>query len=168
VRAAAGQYKVHFLHPDHSDTIVDLKADGEILDIRFPEGAWSVSGLVVQGPRSKLPLEPQVFPKRLVRPVISHEPPVTAVGGQPVTLNIRISPKADASIIRLHYRPVNQKAAFKTIEKSADDDSFIIPSEDVSAQWDLMYYFEILTRGGSGWFQPDPQEATPYYVIPVR
>ena len=31
-----------------------------------------------------------------------------------------------------------------------------------------MYYFEILNRGGSGWFQPDPQTATPYYVVKVE
>jgi hypothetical protein len=34
--------------------------------------------------------------------------------------------------------------------------------------WDLMYYFEILNRAGGGWFYPDPQNATPYYVVKVR
>jgi hypothetical protein len=168
VHALGGEYKVHFLHPDQSDTIADLKTDGEFLNIRFPEGEWSISGLVIQGPRSKLPLKQQIFPKRLARPVTKHEPPVSAAGGQPVTLNIRISPALSGARIRLHYRPVNQKAQFKTIERGGDEQSFIIPGEDVSANWDLMYYFEIVNRGGNGWFQPDPQEATPYYVIKVR
>jgi hypothetical protein len=44
---------------------------------------------------------------------------------------------------------------------------FVIPGEEVVADWDLMYYFEILARE-DGWFYPDPQTATPYIVVPVQ
>jgi hypothetical protein len=165
VKAAPGEYKVHFLHPDRSDTIADWQTDGQFLDIRFPEGDWSVSGLIIQGLRSNLPPDPQAFPKLLPRPEITHEPPVSAVEGEPVALNIRICPAANVSRIRLYYRPLNQKAQFKTIDHAASEQSFTIPGEDVSANWDLMYYFEILNQGAGGWFQPDPQQTTPYYVI---
>ena len=63
---------------------------------------------------------------------------------------------------------MNQQARFKTLENKAGDASFTIPAEDVPASWDLMYYFEILNAGGTGWFQPDPYVATPYYVVKVQ
>ena len=168
VKAEPGEYKVHFLHPDRSETITDWKTEGEFLNIRFPEGDWSVSGSVIQGPKSKRSLDPQVLPKLLPRPTIAHNPPVSASEGQPVTLEIQIVPATQVTRVRLHYRPLNQKAKFKTIEKVAGEKSFTIPGEDLSAKWDLMYYFEILNEGGSGWFHPDPRKATPYYVIKVQ
>jgi hypothetical protein len=30
-----------------------------------------------------------------------------------------------------------------------------------------MYYFEVLNSDGSGWFQPDPETQTPYYVVNI-
>jgi hypothetical protein len=39
--------------------------------------------------------------------------------------------------------------------------TFTIPGEDISARWDLMYYFEVLNKEKSGWFYPDPASATP-------
>jgi hypothetical protein len=54
------------------------------------------------------------------------------------------------------------------LELAAGQSTFTIPSGDLSPKWDLMYYFEILNTGGSGWFQPDPRATTPYYVVKVR
>ena len=82
-----------------------------------------------------------------------------------IALTLRIAPASSVSSVRLHYRPVNQLAKFKTIEKRDGPYSFTIPASDISPKWDLMYYFEILNTGRSGWFQPDPHTATPYYVI---
>jgi hypothetical protein len=70
-------------------------------------------------------------------------------------------------MVRLHYRPVNQLAKFKTLEAKPGG-VFQIPAEDVSANWDLMYYFEVLNDQKTGWFQPDPLVATPYYVVKVN
>jgi hypothetical protein len=167
VKANSGEYKVRFLHPDRSETTLDLKTEGEFLDIATPDGDWSISGLVIQGPKSKLPLNPQELPKLLPRPGISHQPPSTADAGHSIGLRIQITPATNVTAIRLHYRPVNQKAQFKIIEHTSADGSFTIPQEDVSPKWDLMYYFEILNPAGSGWFQPDPLVTTPYYVIKV-
>ena len=168
VKADAGEYQVHFLHPDRSEAVAHLKADGGFLNVAFPEGEWTVSGLVIQGPKSKLPLEPQRFARPMPRPAIAHQPPATAKAGQAVALQLTLSNAAAVTAIRLYYRPVNQLAKFKTIENAAGRTSFTIPGEDVSAKWDLMYYFEILNTGGSGWFHPDPQAATPYYVVKVQ
>lgn len=167
VKTEPGEYDVHFLHPDRSEESMELKAEGGFLNVAFPQGDWWVSGLVIQGPGSRRPLEAQTFPKLLPRPAIAHEPPTTVVAGQPITLRIQISPSAEVSSIRLYYRPVDQEAKFKMIENAGSDGVFTIPGADVSERWDLMYYFEILNNRGSGWFQPDPRVATPYYVVKV-
>ena len=80
-----------------------------------------------------------------------------------MTLRLAVS-GAHVRGIRLHYRPLNQLAQFKTIEK-APGDAFVIPGEDISSDYDLMYYFEALSDNGSGWFEPNPQTQTPYYVV---
>jgi len=63
---------------------------------------------------------------------------------------------------------VNQLAKFKMLEMPAANATFTIPGEDVSGRWDLLYYFEILNRAGSGWFYPDPAMAKPYFVVTTR
>jgi hypothetical protein len=168
VKTGPGNYTVHLLHPDRTEAVLHLAADGEYLNVTLPEGEWSVSGLVVQGPGSKVPLAPQTFPKVLPRPGIAHDAPREVIAGQPLTLRVRIAPSADVSRVRLYYRPVDQQAKFKSIEIDSGQNSVTIPGDEVSAQWDLMYYFEILNRAGGGWFCPDPQNATPYYVVKVR
>jgi hypothetical protein len=54
------------------------------------------------------------------------------------------------------------------VEQPAAKTTFTIPPEDVTQKWDLQYYFEILNREGGGWFQPDPAQATPYYVVTTQ
>jgi hypothetical protein len=163
--ATDAEYKIYLLHPDRSAQTMTLKSESGFLNIVFPQGEWSVSGLVIQGPKSQSPLEPQRFAKLLPRPAIVHEAPKMVAAGQAITLTLEVSPAADVTRIRLHYRAVNQLADFKTTEKTIDQPTFTIPAQDVSAKWDLMYYFEILNREGSGWFHPDPHTATPYYVV---
>ena len=167
-RVEAGPYTVRLLHPDRSETKLGLTSDGPTLDIVFPAGKWEVSGVVLQGPGAQRPLEMQKFPERPARPAVAHEAPGTVTAGRAVELKVRITPAAGAATVRLHYRPVNQQARFKTLENKAGDASFTIPAEEVPASWDLMYYFEILNAGGTGWFQPDPYVATPYYVVKVQ
>jgi hypothetical protein len=70
--------------------------------------------------------------------------------------------------VRLHYRPLNQLEKFKTLDALPQKPVFAIPAEDVSPRWDLMYYFEILHDGFGGWFEPNPDVATPYYVVRVE
>jgi hypothetical protein len=70
-----------------------------------------------------------------------------------------------ATRIRLHYRALNQNDSFRTLEGTG---TFVIPGEDISDRWDLMYYFEILNAEGSGWFYPDPATATPYFVVATQ
>jgi hypothetical protein len=165
LKAPEGEYEVLFLHPDGTTDSAAAKSDGT-LAIRFPEGEWSVSGLVIKGARSKEPLPLWRAPKPLARPTMVHAAPAAAVAEEPLWLRLQVSP-AHVSAVRLHYRPVNQQAKFKTIEAKPGA-AFQIPAEDVSAKWDLMYYFEVLNDQKTGWFQPDPLTATPYYVVKVN
>jgi hypothetical protein len=154
------------LHPDGSADTLQAHSDG-MLEIKFPEGEWQVSGLVIQGARSTEPLPAWTEPKPLPRPAMSHQPPKAAEPNQPLTLRLLLSSAAHVTTVRLHYRAVNQLAKFKTLEAKPLNAVFTIPAGDIPPQWDLMYYFEVLNDQKTGWFQPDPAVATPYYVVKV-
>ena len=64
--------------------------------------------------------------------------------------------------------PAQTATAIDADDHNPGNDTFVIPGEHISARWDLMYYFEVLTAEGSGWFYPDPAAATPYFVVPTR
>ena len=162
-----GKYSVTFLHPDHSANRVSLTSEGRRLIIPFPEGDWSVSGLVISG-RSQSPAPVWTEPKLNTQPApaFSHTPPAQAQPGQPLRLRLVVHDASHVRLIRLHYRALDQNAGFRTIDAQPGE-TFTIPANDVPSAFDLMYYFEILNDQGGGWFHPDPQRATPYYVVPV-
>jgi len=165
VRSGEGEFSVFLLRPDGAASPRKLTAQNGHLDIVFPAGEWAFCGLVVKGPRSRAPLPAQKAAKPLTRPTFEHYPPKTAAANRPLALTLRIYPTTAVKSVRLHYRPLNQLAKFKTLENPAARTTFTIPAEDVSARWDLMYYFEVLDTQGGGWFVPDPWVATPYYVV---
>jgi hypothetical protein len=70
--------------------------------------------------------------------------------------------------VRLHYRPTDPAAATQVLELAAKPEvSFTIPASEITGNWDLQYFFEILHADGSGWFEPDPLTATPYWVVHI-
>jgi hypothetical protein len=162
VKAPPGKYQVSFLHPDRTVRTDSIATQDSLLRVVFPNGDWMVSGLVIHGPKSRLPPEPLVLPPALPRPRIQHQAPESAQAGKPLPLSITVD---GAKAIRLHYRSLDQTTKFKVIEGGPQ---FTIPAEDISARWDLMYYFEVLNSAGSGWFYPDPATATPYFVVTTR
>lgn len=168
IRTGEGEFSVFFLKPDSTATPRNLTAVNGHVDVVFPVGEWSISGLVVKGKRSPQPLPPQKRPKPLAKPRILHIAPKTAIANRPLTLALQVVPAAAVKSVRLHYRPVNQFAKFKTLKKRGGQPTFTIPAEDIPPRWDLMYYFEILNPDNSGWFDPDPWLATPYYVVRVE
>jgi hypothetical protein len=134
-----------------------------LLDIETPSDDWNIAAIIVRD-RSAAPVIPPL-PKPVSRPQITHTPPKITPPNQPITLTISVK---DARTVRLHYRALNQLAQFKTIEKpAAASVIFTIPADDLPPNWDLLYYFEILNRENSGWFEPDPLLATPYHVVKV-
>jgi hypothetical protein len=163
VSAPAGKYKVIFLEPDKTTHEETLTAKNGHLDIGLPAADWTLSGLIIKKTEPDEDPEPQHWPATLPRPAIEHTPAPFAIANQPLTIALKVN---RGYTIRLHYRAVNQLAKFKTIEN--DKGQFTIPAEDISLNWDLMYYFEILNKEGGGWFHPDPLTTTPYYVVKVQ
>jgi hypothetical protein len=163
-----GEYDVLFLHPDKTVETKRLTSVGGHLDIAFPPSDWDIAGLVIK-PVNPMPSPPHwEAPLELPRPTFRHTPPQVARAGEPLALALSIAPSKDVATVRLHYRAVDQLAKFKMLEAPASSAAFTIPGEHVSGRWDLLYYFEILNRAGSGWFYPDPATATPYFVVTTR
>jgi len=162
VKASPGMYSVSFLHPGRTVRTESIEAVDGLLRVRFPRGDWIVSGLVIKGAQPPAEPQPLNLPRRLPRPAMAHEAPAYAQAGQPLTLLLNVK---GVATVRLHYRQVNQGDRFKTLEGTG---TFTIPGADVTARWDLMYYFEVLAENRSGWFYPDPASATPYFVVTTR
>lgn len=103
----------------------------------------------------------------------THKPPSSAPSEKPLTVTLRIAKPKTVSAVRLHYRPLDPSAVSKAIEMpAAAEVSFTIPASDITGNWDLMYYFEILDihgngNHGNGWFEPDPLAAAPYWTVHV-
>ena len=164
VKASAGDYEVLFLHPDHSSSAVTLSASAGKLEIPFPQGDWTISGLIVKLKGGEVASGVPPEPLRRTRPKLEHNPPAQATVGSDLKLALAVNDKAHVKAVRLYYRPVDQLAQFKVIEHSAGE-AFVVPGGDIPSNFDLMYYFEVLNDGGGGWFQPDPLTTTPYYVV---
>jgi len=168
VRTGDGEFAVQFIKPDRTIERKVVAASNGHLDVVFPEGEWNYSGLVVSAAASgDTELPPQRWPQTLPRPTLKHTPLKTAVPDKDITVALQVWPLTHATTVRLHYRAVNQLAKFKTLEVAAAKAVFTIPAGDVKEQWDLMYYFEVLNTEKSGWFEPDPRVATPYYVVTI-
>ena len=166
IRVADGEYTVQLLNPDATGATLTLHADGGILDVPMPEGAWDIAAIVIQGPElsPKTAAASHALPAR--KPTVLHNPPTSADVGKPLDLTLRLSPATGVATVRLHYRAVDQTAEFMMIEHPASPVvKFTIPAERMPSTCDLMYYFEILPESGSGWFSPDPRVETPYHVV---
>jgi hypothetical protein len=167
VRAPEGEYLVWTLSPDGTAAQQRLRTSAGILTITFPEGGWESSGLVISNVRTPQAPSPKVA-QPLSRPRIEHVPPSGFTPGRPLALSLRVYPVGDVVGVRLHFRALNHLVPFQTIENPASKLSFTVPAAGLPADADLLYYFEILKRAGGGWFQPDPQVATPYYVLKMQ
>ena len=108
------------------------------------------------------------WPHALPLPTFQHNAPKLIAAGTPIMLALQVWPPTHATQVRLHYRALNQLAAWKTVEGPAQRAIFTISGEEIDARWDLQYYFEILNSEGSGWFWPDPRRGTPYHVVTVE
>ncbi len=98
----------------------------------------------------------------------THTPTASAPSEKPLTLTLQIAQPKTVSAVRLHYRPTDPAAVTQVLEIAAKPEvSFTIPASEITGNWDLQYFFEILRVDGAGWFEPDPLTATPYWVVHV-
>jgi hypothetical protein len=153
------------LHPDRNVEEDSLQAEKGRLSIPMPEGAWNISGLVINAHGADTTFPPPHAMKPSHGPSIRHTPPSSVKAGMPLTLQLQCLPTPRA--VRLHYRPVNQLATWKEMEV-ASGSKVSIPAEDIQSRWDLMYYFEVIDHREFGWFYPDPLVTTPYFVVTVN
>jgi len=104
-------------------------------------------------------------PKRLPRPLMSEIPVKSAKVDEAIEVTLRLGSIKDVRTVLLHYRAADSGALTGVIEKpAAAVMNFTIPG----ALSDLVYYFEILNRENSGWFQPDPEQMKPYHLIRIE
>ncbi len=160
-----GPYRAVLLKPNGDALTLNLEARSGTLDVPMPDGPWQFSGLLLTGGPPPAPVNR--WPRPVAKPAFTHHAPAHAIAARPLTLELQLWPPAQIRTVRLHYRPLNQLAAWKTIDAAPQSARFTIPAAEVDARWDLQYYFEILNTEGTGWFLPDPRVATPYHVVSV-
>jgi hypothetical protein len=166
VKVKGAEFKALLIKPDGSADEKTLQAQAGVLEVAMPEGAWKYSGLILQN--AAPPPIPQRWPNPVARPTIEHNAPRLIFAGKPIQLLLRVYPVNNVKTVRLHYRPLNQLAAWKTMDASPQHALFQLTAEDADPHWDLQYYFEVLNTEGSGWFYPDPAQTRPYLVATVQ
>jgi hypothetical protein len=107
------------------------------------------------------------------RPIAAIEPASgPARAGQDFLVRARVTAPNGVKWIRLRYRHVNQHENFQTVDMTRDSTAglyaAVVPGAFITAQWDLMYYVEIVDNKGLGRIYPDLAVDTPYIVVSVR
>jgi hypothetical protein len=108
------------------------------------------------------PLRPQ--------PACLHTPPAGVVRGAELALTLACPAPASPSVVRLHYRHVNQAERYQAADMQRRGDSWhaTIPAAYTDSAFPLQYYFEI--RKGTNeaslypGFAPD-LASTPYFIV---
>jgi hypothetical protein len=120
------------------------------------------------GARAVLPLEANPQPPSVTLIPASSN---AVHPGADLTVRAKVTAPAGVRWIRLRYRHVNQKEDYQTLpmaeEGSAGLYSASIPGAFITAQWDVMYYVEIVDGRGTGRIYPDLEQETPYVIQPV-
>jgi len=105
-------------------------------------------------------------------PLVMHQPVTTAPVGQPIAVTAEVRDPAGVKWVRLRYRSVNQRQDYRSLAMSptGDKDQYraVIPAEDFSPTWDLMYFIEAMGKNGNGRIHPDLDHETPYIVVKLR
>lgn len=102
-------------------------------------------------------------------PVVEHAPIRSCLPGQALEVRARITSQAPLRWARLYYRDLNQKQTWVATEMEEQDGEYVasIPGEDITAQWDLMYYIEAMDVLGNAVACPDLDLEQPYWVVEV-
>jgi hypothetical protein len=101
----------------------------------------------------------------------THTHPLTATARHPLTVRIKATTAGGVKWVRLLYRNVDQYKEFKTLPMSPTADmgvyEAVIPGNDITQQWDLMYLVEVMDTSNHGTIYPDLDKQTPYVVVRV-
>ncbi len=106
---------------------------------------------------------------RSVRPQMMHKPNLATASDQPLMVTLHLAAPKQATLVRLHFRTLDPQSKEVVLEEQPSAEvHFTIPGSELTGTWDLFYYFEVLNREGSGWFEPDPLAAAPYFVVHIQ
>ncbi|HUV66717.1 MAG TPA: hypothetical protein VMW24_22710 [Sedimentisphaerales bacterium] len=105
-------------------------------------------------------------------PSLRHTPIATAAAAIPLAVTAEVSDPAGIKWVRLHYRSVNQYEDYKTIEMTPTGQKnlyqAVVPAQDVVAEYDFMYFFEVTDTYGNGRIYPELERQTPYIVVKLE
>ena len=180
--ARLARYHAHKLSGAYFLELFHQTKDSGALD--RVEQEWKDAGGVSQGGDLHPPGEPiaalrpaalptpareiPALPKPIARPSFTHTPVRDAPSDQPLNLTLQLPSTKDIQLVRLYYRPVDRPGPARVVEKpAAASVTFTLAPADLPPA-DLLYFFEILNRENSGWFEPDPATAVPYHVVRIE
>ena len=167
VKTGPGDFTVLLIGPDGAAVTRKLRARNDVVDVVFEGETWEAAGVIVKSTKPAPPPALRAPAEPLPRPEIEHTPPKEARPNRQLKLSVRVKPATNVALIRLHYGPASLREPLKTIKIPSAKPSFKIPAADISARWDLMYYFEVLNTEKGTWLDPNPFLASPYYVVKV-
>lgn len=99
-----------------------------------------------------------------------HTPPARPGAGQALALSLIVAQPASPSVVRLHYRHVNQGERYQVVDMQPDGRTYraTIPADYTNAHFALQYYFEVRVSGGRASLFPGLNKDLtnqPYYVV---
>lgn len=103
---------------------------------------------------------------------IVHQPVISAPAGQSITIRAEVRDPAGVKWVRLRYRSVNQRLDYRMLPMlpsgTANIYRAVIPVEDLTPTWDLMYFIEAMDNDRNGRIYPDLDQRTPYIVVKLQ
>jgi hypothetical protein len=105
-------------------------------------------------------------------PRLEHTPITSAKAGEPLRITAKVRDAAGVKWVRVLHRGVTQYDDYRVIEmrptEKRDEFEAVVPGEQIVAQWDLMYLFEVMDNNGNGKIYPDVKTETPYIVVKLQ
>jgi hypothetical protein len=103
-------------------------------------------------------------------PQIAHNPIAEHTPGQPLEIRASVTDASAIDKVLLYYRPTRQTMEYSvvTMERRGGEYFATIPGKAISAEFDLMYYFEAFDEHGNACLYPSPDVTQPYLVVKVR
>jgi hypothetical protein len=102
-------------------------------------------------------------------PTLTHTPVTAARPGSPLRIVAEVKDPSGVRWVRLRYRSVNQYQDYRTLPMlpTGKENQYeaVVPGEHIPAEWDFMYFFEVMDNQGNGKIYPDADKETPYVVV---
>jgi len=105
-------------------------------------------------------------------PSVRLRPAPEAAAGKPLPIAAEVRASAGVKWVRLRYRSSNQQLDYKTLPMvvAAETNLYqaVIPADDITQTWDLMYFIEVMDGQSRGRIYPDLNRETPYIIVKVK